>query len=147
MIDPIPVISKISSGLNLVDKFTDIVRKLHKEQPKVFSVQASREGNALVIKRNGAVAEEIDANRLRLNKWDEIRYNALEKKVYLVFGQFNELDVQLPTLAVDERVRIQQKMELMRQDLCRDFKQMIDIYENTLGVNLGDHYSLYQTCK
>jgi hypothetical protein len=147
MIDPITAISTISSGLNLVDKFTDIVRKLRREKPKPFSVEASQEGDALVIKRRGVVAEKIDANNLHLNKWDEVRYSALEKKVYLVFGQFNDLDSKLPTLAVDERVRIEQKMELMRQDLCKDFHEMIDIYENTLGVGLDDHYSLFQTCK
>ena len=85
MIDPITAISTISSGLSLVDKFTDIVRKLRKEKPKPFSVKASQEGDALVIKRAGAVDYKIDANELRLNKWDEVRYNALDKKVYLAF--------------------------------------------------------------
>jgi hypothetical protein len=145
--DPITVISTISSGLNLVDKFTDIVRKLRKKEPKPHSVQATEEAGALVIKHGGTVAERIGANKLRLNEWDEARYQALEQKVRLQWNQFNALDAQLPTLAVDERIRIEQKMELMRKDLCKDFRQMIDIYEKTLGTNLGDHYSLYQTCE
>ena len=147
MVDPITVISTISSGLNLVDKFTDMVRKLRKEQPKTYSVQATQEANALVIKRSGSVAEKIDASKLHMSEWDDARYQALQTKVRLQWGQFNALDAQLPTLAIDERVRIEQKIELMRQELCGNFKQMIDIYEKTLGTGLGDHYSLYQTCK
>ena len=147
MVDPITVISTISTGLNLVDKFTDIVRKLRKEQPKAYSVQATQEANALVIKRSGSVAEKIGTAELHLNEWDDARYQALQTKVRLQWGQFNALDAQLPTLAVDERVRIEQKMEGMRRELCGNFKQMIDIYEKTLGTSLGDHYSLYQTCR
>jgi hypothetical protein len=43
MIDPVTVISTISTGLNLVDKFTDIVRKLRRQQPKPYSVLATQE--------------------------------------------------------------------------------------------------------
>src|SRR5258707_12361705 len=68
------------AGLNLVDKFTNIVRGLRKEEPKQFSVQASQEGDALVIKRDGASPVRIGADKLHLNKWDEVRYNALESK-------------------------------------------------------------------
>jgi hypothetical protein len=147
MVDPITVISTISSGLALVDKFTDIVRKLRKEQPKPYSVQAAQEANALVIRSRGAVAEKIDASELHLNEWDDARYQALQAKVRLQWGQFNALDAQLPTLAIDEKVRIEQRMELMRKELCGNFRQMIDIYEKTLGTSLSDHYSLYLSCR
>jgi len=146
MVDPITVISTISTGLNLVDKFTDIVNKLRKKEARPYSVLAARESGALVIKRGGVVAETIRSDRLHLNEWDDARYQALEGKVRLLWGQFNSLDAQLPTLAVDERVRIEQKMEIIRQDLCKNFKLMIGIYEQVLGTSLGDHYSLYQTC-
>ena len=147
MIDPISVISTISAGLNVVDKFTDIVRKLRREAPKQHSVQASQEGADLVIRRDGAVAETVSTGRVHLNEWDETRYQALETKVKALWGQFNALDAQLPTLSIDERVRIEQKMEMMRQELCSNFQQMIRLYEKTLGINLGDHFSLYDTCE
>ena len=146
MVDPMTVISTISAGLNLVDKFTDIVGKLRRKAPKAHSVQATQEASALVIRRDGAVAETVSSGSIHLNEWDATRYQALEGKVKSLWTQFNALDAQLPTLAIDEKVRIEQKMETMRKDLCGSFKQMIDIYEKTLGTSLGDHYSLYQTC-
>ncbi len=146
MVDPVVVISTISAGLNVVDKFTDIVRKLRNKGPKPHSVQATQEAGALVIRRDGAEAEKFSSGSIHLNEWDATRYQALESKVKSLWAQFNALDAQLPTLAIDEKVRIEQKMEAMRKDLCASFKQMIDIYEKTLGTSLGDHYSLYQTC-
>jgi hypothetical protein len=146
MVDPMTVISTISAGLNLVDKFTEVVRKLRRKEAKPHSVQATQEAGDLVIRRDGAVAEKVSSGSIHLNEWDATRYQALESKVKSLWNQFNALDAQLPTLAVDEKVRIEQKMETMRKELCGSFKQMINIYEKTLGTSLGDHYSLYQTC-
>jgi hypothetical protein len=37
-------------------------------------------------------------------------------------------------------------MDAMRKDLCRDFREMMNISEQVLGVPLEDHYTLYVTC-
>jgi hypothetical protein len=73
---------------------------------------------------------------------DSKRYN----KGWPYYGQFNGIYAQLPIVSIDERIRLEQRMEQMRQELCKDFRDMVRISEATLGVALDDHYTLYDTC-
>lgn len=146
MMDPASVISTISVGLNLVDKFVDLVARLRGQEPRKHSVEASKEGDDLTIRVHGDEFERVRPTQLRLNEWDETRYQALYKRVKSNWNQFNGMFAETTGLSVDERVRVEQRMEEKRQELCRDFREMINIYEKTLGVSLEDHYTLYQTC-
>ena len=144
--DPASVLGTISSGLNLVDQFVDVVDKARGDVTREHSVQARQDGRDLTITVRGHEVERIAPDRLQLNTWDDARYKALELRVRANWQQFNGLYSQTPSLAPDERVRIEQRMEQMRKELCKDFREMIAIYEQTLGVGLADHYSLYNTC-
>jgi protein kinase-like protein len=145
-VDPMAAMSAITAGLGLVDKFVDLVRKVQKREDRPHRVEAKQEDGTLVIKRGGDVVERIQASQLRLNEWDAPRFEALRSRVASLWNQYNGLYAQLPNLSVDEQVRLQQRMEQMRQDLCRDFREMVSISEQVLGIGLDDHYSLYQTC-
>jgi hypothetical protein len=146
MTDPVSAMAAIGSGLTLVDKFVDLVRKLRAEKTKPHRVQIKQEADTLIIRSDGQVVETVKASQLQLNEWDSARFAALRQRVSLLWGQFNGLDAELPALGVDEQVRIRQRMERMRQELCKDFREMIDIAEKVLGVPLEDHYTLYSTC-
>jgi hypothetical protein len=89
----------------------------------------------------------VRPEQLDLNQWDATRFDALKQHACALWTQFNDLYSQLPALAVDEQVRIKQRMETMRQDLCSDFREMVQISEKVLGVPLQDHYTLYATCQ
>jgi len=139
-------LTKIIAGLNLIDRFTDKVSKPHSTEPRKYKTQASQEDGTLVIK--SVIYPEIrrTANDLHLNEWDDMRYQALSEKTFRNFEQYNNLDKELPMLSIDEKVRIKQRMEQIKQELCKDFREMKVIYEKTLNVILDDHYSLYFTC-
>ena len=144
--DPLTAIGAISATLGLVDKFVTLVEKLRSKERKPFKVETKQEANALVIRREGTVVETVTSAQLMMNEFDEARFNALKKRVTSLWNQFNGLYGQMPTMAVDEQVRIQEKMDDMRSQLCQDFREMIEISEKVMGVSLGDHYSLYRTC-
>jgi len=144
--DPLSTIAAITSVLSLVDKFVGLVRDLRGKDQRPYRVQAKQQGGELIIERNGKTVESVRADQLHLNEWDEPRFKALQQRVSLLWGQFNGLYAQLPIVSIDERVRLEQRMEQMRKDLCKDFREMIRISEQTLGVGLDDHYTLYDTC-
>ena len=59
---------------------------------------------------------------------------------------FNELYSQTPILGAAEAARVKVTMENTKNDLCGDFREMVRIYERTLGTSLPDHYQLYEVC-
>ena len=144
--DPVTAIGAISAALGLVDKFVTLIGKLRSKEQKPFRVETKQEGDALVVRRDGNVVENVSSTQLHLSEFDEARFNALKKRVTSLWNQFNALYGQLPNQSIDEQARLQEKMEEMRVQLCQDFREMIDISEKVLGVSLGDHYSLYRTC-
>lgn len=144
--DPVTVISLISSGLGLVDKFVNLVRKMSSGTDRPHRVEAKQEGTELVVRRDQQVVERVDTSKLNLDQWDSVRYEALRQRVQTLWNQFNGLYGELPILSVDEQVRIKQRMETMKKELCKDFNEMVAISERVLGVPLGDHYMLYDTC-
>ena len=144
--EPLSILTAIGSTLGLVDKFVSLVRKLRSEESAPFKVEAKQEQDALVIRRDGVVRETVPKQQLNLNEWDAPRFKALQQRVASLWSQFNGMYAQLPNLSVDEQVRIKQRMDGMRKELCQDFREMVSISEKVLGVSLADHYTLYATC-
>jgi hypothetical protein len=147
IMDPVSVMTAISSSLGLVDKFVNLIKKLKPTQTQDSRLEAKKEDEALVIRRDGKVVRRVATHELQLNEWDSARFTALDKRVKSHWQQFNGLYGQLPNLAVDEQVRVKQRMEEMRQELCQDFREMVSISEKVLGVSLEDHYSLETICR
>ena len=144
--EPVTLITTISTCLNIIDKFVGISERLSKKPQKPHSVEARQIGEKLEILLDGKISEEIDASQLKLNHWDEIRFNTLKRKVDLNWRQYNNIDGQLPVASFDDRARLELRMDDLRKDLCRDFREMIEIFEKTLGIPLSDHYTLYSVC-
>lgn len=144
--DPVTIISTISSGLTLIDKFRTLTLKVLNREGAQPSVHAQERGGALEIERNGHVLERINASSLKMSAWDDKRYKTLQKKVSTNWDVYNDIDAELPSASTDEKARLKAKMASIRGDLCADFREMLALYEKTLGVTLGDHYSLYSVC-
>lgn len=146
MSDPFIVMSAVAQGLNLVDKFTDLTRKIFGAEHRPFSVQAKQEGDAIEIQHDGVVAERISTTEMNMPAWDEQRYETLKEKIDAHWEIFNDIDKELPTASIDEKARLKRKLKTIRDDLCEDFREFVELAEKILGKPLGDHYSLYEVC-
>ncbi len=146
MADPITIITTISAGLKLVDQFRDLALRFVGQSPHAPGTHAEQSGDAIQVTTNGHVAQVVDANALHLDQWDDVRYRALETRTRLSWSVFNELYSQTPILGPAEAARVKVTMENTKRDLCGDFREMVRIYERTLGTSLPDHYQLYEVC-
>jgi len=144
--DPLSLISTISTCLNIIDKFVGISERLSKKPEKPHSVEARQVNDKLEILRDGKIAEEIKANQLKLNHWDQIRFDTLKKKVDRNWRKYNTFDERLTIAPISEKANLEIEMDDLRKDLCCDFREMIKIFEVTLGLPLSDHYTLYSVC-
>lgn len=145
--DPVVVITMISSGLALVDQFRDLVLRFRRERVEQVSVTArqSPAGDSIEIDDHGA-RRSVQANDLKLDQWDEPRCRALERRVKINWDLYNELFAQNVGLAPDETARVTIRAGRVKDELCEDFHEMVGIYERVLGTGLPDHYQLYEVC-
>lgn len=142
-----PMIQVIGSGLNKIDEFRELTFKAFNKPHRTPSVKATQVGiSTLQIEERGIVRETITEQNLKLNEWDDVRYKALEKRTKAHWKRYNELYAEIPNQKPTKRIQAQHEMEAIKSDLCRDFREMIEIYERTLGVYLDDHYKLYEIC-
>jgi len=146
LMDPLTTITVISAGLDLIDKFRSMALSMMRRDIKPPSVEAKKKGDLIEISMNGHVTNRIAATDLKMSEWDDVRYNALSTKVKRYWKQFNDIDVALASASPDEKSRLEVKMDEVRHELCISFREMLRIYEKTLGMQLGDHYSLYAVC-
>lgn len=145
--EPITVLTTISGVLNLVDKFTDLSRKVFGKESRPHSVTARQRGDVLEIEANGRVAEQIHANSLHMSEWDERRYKTLKKVIDRYWGMYNDIEEEFPIAPPETKARLKQKLNSLREEMCPVFRELMDIHEKTLGIPLGDHYSLYEACE
>lgn len=140
------VITAIASGLKLVDQFRDLALRFRGTTPQPPGAIAERKDDTIQIRRDGNVVQQITSQEMDLDQWDAPRYNALLRRVSINWGLYNELFAQGPLLSVDEQARIKMRMEGIKAELCVDFREMVAIYERTMGTSLPDHYQLYEVC-
>jgi hypothetical protein len=145
-VDRVTIMTTISVGLKLIDQFGDLAKRFmdQRSQPPAETVEHA--GNTMELRHNGQVVERRAAEELNLNAWDEVRYRALERRVWVNWQYFNELSTQLPMLTPEEQGRIRMRMENTKSELCTDLREMAQIYERTLGMSLPDHYRLHDVC-
>jgi hypothetical protein len=146
MADPIQIITGISMGLKLVDQFRELALRFMGQRPHAPSASVDQEGDSLQIKDHGNVVQTIDASQIQVGEMDDVRLNALQRRIKANWELFNELYAQEPLLSMDERARIKMRMHKMQGELCEDFRELVALYERVLGTGLPDHYSLYEVC-
>jgi hypothetical protein len=146
MHDPISVLTLISMGLKSVDQFRELVLRVDGVAPMPPSSRAEQAGTALEVRHLDQVYQRIEASELQMNEWDATRYEALSKRIRLHWDRFNEQFVREAAASGAEHDQIRTEMQAVRVTLCRDFREMVTLYERALGTSLPDHYQLYEVC-
>jgi hypothetical protein len=144
--DPLTIITLISSGLKLIDQFRDLAIHVRGQTPTPPTGTAEQMGTALEVRRHGQVSR-IEANQLRMNQWDAVRYEALNNRIGTQWTIYNDLFSSEAGASAQEGARIRADMRGVQAKLCSDFKEMVKLYERALGVSLPDHYQLYEVCQ
>jgi hypothetical protein len=146
--DPVTTLTLISTGLKMVDQYRELALRLRGATPAPPSSRAEQAGSALQISHGWHVVTRVEAAQLRMDQWDATRYDALRRRIRTNWEIFNVLFVsEAVSDGAEERVRLRAEMRELQDTLCQDFKQMVKIYERTLGVALPDHYQLYEVCQ
>ncbi|MEQ8766297.1 MAG: hypothetical protein RL885_20450 [Planctomycetota bacterium] len=146
MPDPVTILTSISLGLKLVDQFRELAVRFMGQKPHAPSATVEQDGDSLQIREHGRVTHTITAPELHIEEVDEVRLKALQRRVKVNWEVFNELFAEQPLMAVDERARIQLRMDRIKGELCEDFRELVGIYEHVLGTGLPDHYTLFEVC-
>jgi hypothetical protein len=100
------VLTTIATSLNIVDKFVALADRFLGRETKSHSVEAKQVGDKLQIVGDGQVAEEITITSLRLNEWDQMRFETLKRRVDEYWKQYNKIYGDLPLSATDEKARL-----------------------------------------
>ncbi len=144
--DPVSIITVISVGLKLIDQFRELAIRWRGQTPSPPSGRAEQSGTALEVHQGEQVVQRIDASQLRMNEWDTARYDALNKRIRTNWAIYNDLFGSEAGVSPQEAARIRTDMRNVQEILCRDFKEMVRLYERALGTGLPDHYQLYEVC-
>ena len=99
------------------------------------------------VSHGGTVTQKIDASQLQMNQWDSKRHEALSKRIRTQWDIYNDLFAEEAGAGIQERARVRADMRRIQEELCRDFKEMVQLYERALGTRLPDHYQLYEVCQ
>lgn len=145
--DPVSIITMISSGLKLVDQFRELALRFMGQDPAPPSGRAEKVGTALEVDHGGQVYQRIEADHLRMDQWDSVRYEALQKRIRTHWDIYNDLFASEAGASMQEGSRVRADMRRIQGELCRDFKEMVQLYERALGTSLPDHYQLYEVCQ
>jgi TATA-box binding protein (TBP) (component of TFIID and TFIIIB) len=140
------IMTIIGSGLKLVDQFREMVLKRDNKSVNQPSNKVEQAGATLQVSKNGNVYQTIEAKSINMNNWDKPKYEALNKRIETNWHIYNDLFANEAGSSVMEGAKIREQMRKVKEELCRDFKEMIKLYQTALGVTLPDHYQLYEVC-
>jgi hypothetical protein len=149
--DPaVDAMTTISVRLKWIDQFREFTLRVLGIKPTPPSTRIEQSGDVLQLTTNyGGVVTEMTAEQMDLSKWDKMRLDTLEERAYKFWADYNRLYKSLSNLSeyeLEERARIEREMNVAKRELCTDFREMVRIYEATLGIGLPDHYTLYEVC-
>jgi hypothetical protein len=157
--DPVTTLTTISLGLKVIEQFRKIALRAMGRQGSEPSVTVETKPDKnipgkgeekgtieLEVLRNGAPVAMIRPRDLKMGAWDQQRYETLESVIQTLFTQFNGLEAELAVASPLERIKMQQQMERIKKDLCPKFREMLNLYQKTLGVSLEDHFALQSVC-
>ena len=145
--DPLSIITLISSGLKSIDQFRELAMKFKGQNPSPPSSRAEQVGTALEVQHDGKVYQRIEANQIRMDQWDSTRYEALKKRIRTQWDIYNDLFANEAGASIQEGARVRADMRRTQTELCKDFKEMVRLYERVLETSLPDHYQLYEICQ
>ena len=143
--DPLTALTLIGSGLALVDQFYDMAKRWKGDEAGGHSVTVDTAEDKLVITDHGFV-DEVSGADIELTDFDQVRHDALFRRININWTQYNEIYIAHAAAAADERARLGVQMTRLEEDLCPDFRELVGIYEGILQRSLPDHYTLRNVC-
>jgi hypothetical protein len=144
--DPISIITIISAGLKLVDQFREFALRIDKKSVDPPKSKAEQVGDALEVSHEGTTYQTIQATSLKMDEWDATRYQSLNERIRTRWNIFHDLFASEAGASAMEGAKLREEMRKTKEMLCKDFKEMVKLYEATLGASLPDHYQLYEIC-
>jgi hypothetical protein len=154
-LDPSLIINAIGAGLKLVDQFREMVLERKKGKAEPPSVTAEQAGDTIrlrdkILEGGKGILPPVrpiaTSATLKLDEWDQARYDALYSRVKTNWDYFYELYKQEAGTPPETKARLKVNMDKVKRELCVDFRELVSIYQRTMGVQLPDHYSLYEVC-
>jgi hypothetical protein len=152
-VDPATLIATMSAGLRLLDQFRDLTLKVlarDRQNPSVHAEPRSGElivkSGELIVERDGQVVAAVHSTHVSVSAWDEIRLKSLGTKIEKNWVIYCAIDQELPGVSVDEKIRLNLRLHEIQNELCRDFQEMLSLYERTTGLPLREHYALDSVC-
>jgi hypothetical protein len=146
VIDPISVISTISVALKTVDQFRELVLKFRGKPVTSPSGTVQQSGDHLHVDHGGGAQQDVGPSDLKLDSWDNARYQALQRRTQINWSLLQEYSAQNVALGPEETARMNVRMQQTEGVLCQDFREMVSIFERALGTSLPDHYRLFEVC-
>jgi len=145
--DPITALGAVSTVLGIVDQVANqFDRFIHKKpEPateKPHSVQAKREGNDIIVKRDGRAIQKITAADIaRLDDNSRKLIKALEDSMQAQFELWTIVYPQRENSPDPLRnAQVNAQLKGVAQKMCSDL-QLIFHYLDSIGAQLEDHYS------
>lgn len=129
-----------------MDQFREMALRITGHDVTPPGSKAEQSGTALEISHRGKTYQKIEATELKMDQWDSVRYQALYARIQTNWNILNDLFSQEAGLSVSEGARVREDMRKTKETLCKDFKEMVALYERALGISLPDHYTLYEVC-
>lgn len=138
-----PVIQRIGSGMNFITDFREKTLKILGKSEIAPGLRFAQGKDTLQIRQRGAVKKKVKVK----NELEESRYKALKKRIKSYWDQYNDIFGELPTKSVDEKARLKQVLNGIKEELCRDFREMIKLFEDAIDANLDEYRLLYEVCE
>ena len=148
--DPLTVMTAVTAGLKLLQQFRETALswkgKDGGKETRIQTTHAGSKDSELEIRREGEAPRIVRAYELRTESWDYDRYKTLVSVVSTLFSQFNALERERTLASGLERIKMDQQMERIKDELCPRFREMIDLSEKVLGISLHEDFSLKTIC-
>ena len=127
-----------------MDEFRNMILRWRekKVEPPGFLAEQVADSIQIVDRIGRSTGLEAKSSDLKLDEWDSTRYNTLDRRAKINWNLVKELYVQEVYASLAEKPIIHVRMERIKDELCRDFREMVAIYERALGINLPDHYQV-----
>jgi hypothetical protein len=137
----------VGNAVTSVDKvYSQVTSILEKRKgavpPPSAKIENAPNQEAVVASSNGHVIQKITYKELaaKLSTEDLGYIASREQSLRNYQRQWEAIHPQLALASIEERARLELKLENMAKDMSADLSAIVDFLEKQIGVQLDDHY-------
>jgi hypothetical protein len=143
--EPMMIVQAISAGLGVVNQFIGMVRQRRDGvTEKVPQVEVSGDGVRVPTTAGGV--EFVPTESIRWHEFDKARYDSLERRIRKNWLLYNRIYGSMVDADIAEKARLEGRLDDCQSELCRDLREVTELYERTLGVSMAVSSSLANIC-